>query len=75
VRASSWLADGLFLIEKGEKFRERERERERERDRMRESELSVVSPYSPVINPILGISLTLIISLVVLYPNTVTFLS
>jgi len=71
VRASSWLADGLFLIEKGEKFRERERER----DRMRESELSVVSPYSPVINPILGISLTLIISLVVLYPNTVTFLS
>ena len=42
---------------------------------MRESELSVVSPYSPVINPILGISLTLIISLVVLYPNTVTFLS
>ena len=71
MRASSWLADGLFLIEKGEKFRERERERER----MRESELSVVSPYSPVINPILGISLTLIISLVVLYPNTVTFLS
>lgn len=71
MRASSWLADGLFLIEKGEKFRERERER----DRMRESELSVVSPYSPVINPILGISLTLIISLVVLYPNTVTFLS
>lgn len=71
MRASSWLADGLFLIEKGEKFRERERER----DRMRESELSVVSPYSPVINPILGISLTLIISLVFLYPNTVTFLS
>ena len=67
MRASSWLADGLFVTEKGEKFSERERENE--------SELSVVSSYNPVINPTLRISLTFIISLVVLYPNTVTFFS